>query len=50
MQPTTCPVYPTKYTVKVILIDCTDLVPIKQTFYLANNMKFFQKTEMNNVI
>ena len=39
------------YTVKHILIECTDLTHIKQTFYSANNMKeLFQDTEINNVI
>ena len=41
----------TKYTVKYILIECTDLAHIRKTFYRANNMKeLFQKTEINNVI
>ena len=29
----------TKYTVKYILIECTDLAHIRKTFYSANNMK-----------
>ena len=41
----------TKYTVKHILIECTDLAHIRKTFYCANNMKeLFQNTEINNVI
>ena len=41
----------TKYNVKHILIKCTDLGHIRQTFYSANNMKeLFQNTEINNVI
>ena len=37
----------TKYTVKRILIECTDLAHIRKTFYSANNMKeLFQNTEM----
>ena len=41
----------TKYTIKHILIECTDLAYIRKTFYSANNMKeLFQNTEMNNVI
>ena len=41
----------TKYTMKHILIKCTDLAHIRKTFYSANNMKeLFQNTEMNNVI
>ena len=40
-----------KYTVNHILIECTDLVHIRKTFYSANNMKeLFQNTEINNVI
>ena len=40
-----------KYTVKHILIECTDLAHIRKTFYSANNMKeLFQNTEINNVI
>ena len=46
-----CYVCQTKYTVKYILIKCTDLAHIRKTFYSANNMKeLFQKTEINNVI
>ena len=41
----------TKYTVKHILIECTDLDHIRKTFYSANKLKeLFQNTEMNNVI
>ena len=41
----------TKYILKHILIECTDLVHIRKTFYSANNMKeLFQNTEINNVI
>ena len=41
----------TKYTVKNILIECTDLDHIRKTFYSTNNMKeLFQNTEINNVI
>ena len=41
----------TKYTVKHILIECTNLARIRKTFYSANNMKeLFQNTEINNVI
>ena len=41
----------TKYIVKHILIECTDLVHIRKTFYSANNMKeLLQKIEINNVI
>ena len=41
----------TKYTMKHILIECTDLAHIRKTFYRANNMKeLFQNTEINNVI
>ena len=41
----------TKYTVKHIPIECTDLANIRKTFYSANNMKeLFQNTEINNVI
>ena len=46
-----CYVCQTKYTVKHILIECTDLVHIRKTFYSANNMKeLFQNTEINNMI
>ena len=47
------PKYPVhlKYTMKHILIKCTDLAHIRKTFYSANNMKeLFQNTEINNVI
>ena len=38
----------TKYIVKHILIECTDLVHIRKIFYSANNMKeLFQNTEIN---
>ena len=41
----------TKYTMKHILIKCTNLAHIRKTFYSANNMKeLFQNTEINNVI
>ena len=41
----------TKYTMKHILIECTDLAHIRKTFYSANNMKeLFQNTEINNVV
>ena len=41
----------TKYTVKHILIECTDVAHIRKTFYNANNMKeLFQNTKINNVI
>ena len=41
----------TKYTVKHILNECTNLACIRKTFYSANNMKeLFQNTEINNVI
>ena len=41
----------TKYNVKHILIECTDLSRIRKIFYSANNMKeLFQNTEINNVI
>ena len=50
-QQPTCHACQTKYTVKHILIECTDLVHIKETFYRANDMKeLFQKIEMNNII
>ena len=43
--------YQTKYTMKHILIECTDLAHIRKIFYSSNNMKeMFQKTEINNVI
>ena len=38
----------TKYTMKHILIESTDLAHIRKTLYCANNM--FQNTEINNVI
>ena len=41
----------TKYTMKHILIECTNLSHIRKTFYNANNMKeLFQNIEINNVI
>ena len=41
----------TKYTMKHILIECTDLAHIRKIFYSANNMKeLFQNTEINDVI
>ena len=41
----------TKYTVKYILIECTDLAHIRKAFYCANNMKeLFQNAEINNVM
>ena len=40
----------TKYTMKHILIECTNLAHIRKTFYSANNMKeLFQNTGKNNV-
>ena len=37
----------TKYTMKHILIESTDLAHIRKTFYSANNMKeLFQNTEI----
>ena len=43
--------YQTKYTMKHILIECSDQAHIRKTFYSANNMKeLFQKTEINDVI
>ena len=46
-----CYAWQTKYTVKHILIECTDLAHIRKTFYSANNMKeLFQNTEKNNVL
>ena len=43
-----CYAYQTKYTVKHILIECTNLVHIRKTFYSANNIKeLFQNTEIN---
>ena len=48
---TKCYVCQTKYTVKHILIECTDQAHIRKTFYSANSMKeLFQNTEINNVI
>ena len=41
----------TKYTVKHILIECTDIAHIRKTFYSANNTKeLFLNFEINNVI
>ena len=41
----------TKYTMKHILIECTNLAHIRKIFYSVNNMKeLFQNTEINNVI
>ena len=41
----------TKYTIKQILIKCTDQAHIRKTFYSANNMKeLLQNTEINNAI
>ena len=41
----------TKYTMKHILIKCTDPAHVRKAFYSANNMKeLFQNTEINNVI
>ena len=46
-----CYVCQTKYTVKHIIIECTDRAHIRKTFYGVNNMKeLFQNTEINNVI
>ena len=40
-----------KYTVKQILIECTDLTHLRKTFYRANNMEeLFQNTEINYVM
>ena len=41
----------TKYNVKHILIECTDLAHIRKTFYRANNMKeLSQNIEIDDVI
>ena len=41
----------TKYTIKQILIKCTDQAHIRKSFYSANIMKeLLQNTEINNVI
>ena len=41
----------TNYTVKHVLIECTDRDHIRKTFYSANDMKeLFQNTEINNVV
>ena len=46
-----CYAFQTKYTVRHILIECTDLAHIRKTIYSANNMKaLFQNTDINNVI
>ena len=46
-----CHTCQTKYTVKHILIECTDLARIRGTFYSANDMKeLFQNIEMKNVM
>ena len=38
-QQPTCHAYQTRYTVNHILIECTDLAHIRETFYNANNGK-----------
>ena len=46
-----CHACQTKYTVQHILIECTDLPHIRETFYSANDMKeLFQDIEIKNVI
>ena len=46
-----CHTCQTKFTVKHIHIECTDLAHIRETFYSANEMKELnQKTEMNKVM
>ena len=41
----------TKYTMKHILIECTNVAQIRKTFYSANNIKeLFQNPEMNDMI
>ena len=41
----------TEYTVKHILIECTDLAHIRETFYSTNGTKeLIQKTETNNAM
>ena len=46
-----CHTCQTKYTVKHILIECTDLARIRETFYSANDMKeLFQNIEMKNIM
>ena len=43
--------FQTKYTMKHILIECTDRAHIRKTFYSANNIKeLFQNTQIDNVI
>ena len=50
-QQPTCHACQTEYTVKHILIECTNLAHIRETFYRANNMKeLFRKIEMKNLI
>ena len=46
-----CYAWQTKYTMKHILIECTNLAHIRKTFFSANNMKEqFENTKINNVI
>ena len=46
-----CQVCQTKYSVKHILIECTDLAHIRETIYNANDMKkLFQNIEIKNVM
>ena len=46
-----CHACQTKYTVKHILIECTNLAHIRETFYSANDKKeLFQNIEIKNVI
>ena len=50
LQPT-CHAYQTKYTLKHILVECTDLAYIRESFYSANDMKeLFQNIEIKNVM
>ena len=43
-----CHACQTKYSMKHIFIECTDLAHIREAFYSANDMKeLFQKIEMN---
>ena len=46
-----CHAYQTNYTVKHILIECTDQAYIRETFYSANDMEeLFQNIEIKNVM
>ena len=46
-----CHAYQTKYTMKHIHIECTDLPHMREAFYGANNMKeLFQNIEIKNVM